>query len=212
MQVVRTLNDAQLNYATIEKELLAVVFALEKFWSYLVGAKIIVYTDHAALKYLLSKKDAKPRLIRWVLLLQEFDLEIKDKKGSENVLADHLSRLIIPTAKEADSLPLSESFSDEQLFAAQIYTPWFADIVNYLATGVVHPDFAFQQKKKFLSDVKHYFWDEPYLYKYCPDQIFRRCIPEVEQDSVLRFAHQYACGGHFGQKMTAEKIMQSGLF
>ncbi|KAL6282531.1 hypothetical protein ACE6H2_013460 [Prunus campanulata] len=104
----RTLNDAQLNYATTEKELLAVVFALEKFRSYLVGAKVIVYTDHAALKYLLSKKDAKPRLIRWVLLLQEFDLEIKDKKGSENVVADHLSRLIIPAPMEADSLPLSD--------------------------------------------------------------------------------------------------------
>ncbi|KAI5335302.1 hypothetical protein L3X38_025435 [Prunus dulcis] len=160
----RTLNDAQLNYATTEKELLAVVFALEKFRSYLVGAKVIIYTDHAALKYLLSKKDAKPRLIRWDLLLQEFDLEIKDKKGSENVVADHLSRLIIPTATEADSLPLSESFPDEQLFAVQIDTPWFADIVNYLAKGVVHPDFSYQQKKKFLSDGTHYF-EEPYLYK-----------------------------------------------
>ncbi|VVA40093.1 PREDICTED: LOW QUALITY PROTEIN, partial [Prunus dulcis] len=119
----RTLNDAQFNYATTERELLAVVFALEKFRSYLVGAKIIVYTDHAALKYLLSKKDAKPRLIRWVLLLQEFDLEIQDKKGSENVVADHLSRLIIPAATEADSLPLSESFPDEQLFAIKIDTP-----------------------------------------------------------------------------------------
>ncbi|KAI5326989.1 hypothetical protein L3X38_026385 [Prunus dulcis] len=153
----RTLNDAQLNYATTEKELLVVVFALEKFRSYLVGAKIIVYTDHAALKYLLSKKDAKPRLIRWVLSLQEFDLEIQDKKGSENVVADHLSRLIIPAATEADSLPLSESFPDEQLFAVKIDTPWFADIVNYLAKGAVHPDFSYQQKKKFLSDVKHYF-------------------------------------------------------
>ncbi|KAI5324228.1 hypothetical protein L3X38_033301 [Prunus dulcis] len=208
----RTLNDTQLNYATTEKELLAVVFALEKFRSYLVGAKIIVYTDHAALKYLLSKKDAKPRLIRWVLLLQEFDLEIQDKKGNENVVADHLSRLIIPAATEANSLPLSESFPYEQLFAVKIDTPWFADIVNYLAKGVVHPDFSYQQKKKFLSDVKHYFWNEPYLYKYCADQIIRRCIPEAEQESVLKFAHHYACGGYFGQKRTAEKILQSGLF
>ncbi|CAN6588637.1 unnamed protein product [Malus baccata var. baccata] len=208
----RTLNDAQLNYATTEKELLAVVFALEKFRSYLIGAKVIVYTDHAALKYLLSKKDAKPRLIRWILLLQEFDLEIRDKKGSENVVADHLSRLIIPTASEEDSLPLRDSFPDEQLFAVHFRTPWFADIVNYLVKGVVHPDLTFQQKKKFLFDVKHYFWDEPYLFKYCPDQIIRRCIPEDEQESVLRFAHHFACGGHFGQKRTAEKILQSGLF
>ena len=87
----KTLVDAQLNYTTTEKELLVVVFALEKFRSYVLGSKIIVYTDHAALKYLLSKKESKPRVIRWVLLLQEFDLEIKDEKGSENSVADHLS-------------------------------------------------------------------------------------------------------------------------
>ena len=76
----KTLNDAQLNYTTTEKELLAIVFALDKFRPYLLGSKIIIYTDHAALKYLLSKKDTKPRLIRWILLLQEFSLDIRDKK------------------------------------------------------------------------------------------------------------------------------------
>jgi len=89
----KTLTGPQLNYATTKKELLAIVFAIDKFRSYLVGAKVIVYTDHAALKYLLTKKDAKPRLIRWILLLQEFDLEIKGKKGVENYVTDHLSRM-----------------------------------------------------------------------------------------------------------------------
>ncbi|GKC12457.1 reverse transcriptase domain-containing protein [Tanacetum coccineum] len=88
----KTLSDAQTNYTVTEKELLAVVYAFEKFWSYLVLSKTIVYTDHSALKYLFNKQDAKPRLIRWVLLLQEFTIEIRDKKGAENLAADHLSR------------------------------------------------------------------------------------------------------------------------
>lgn len=80
----KTLDGAQVHHATTKKELLVVVYALDKFWTYLVGSKVIVYTDHAALKYLLSKQEAKPRLIRWILLLQKFDLEICDKKGAEN--------------------------------------------------------------------------------------------------------------------------------
>jgi hypothetical protein len=87
------LTGPQLNYATTKKELLAVVFAVDKFRSYLVGAKVIIYTDHAALKYLLTMKDAKPILIRWILLLQEFNLKIKDKKRVENFVADHLYRI-----------------------------------------------------------------------------------------------------------------------
>jgi hypothetical protein len=87
------LTGPRLNYATTEKELLAMVFAIKKFRSYLVGAKVIVYIDHAALKYLLTKKDVKPRLIQWMLLLQEFDLKIRDKKGVENSVANHLSHL-----------------------------------------------------------------------------------------------------------------------
>jgi hypothetical protein len=89
----KNLNEAQLNYATTEKEFLAVVFAFAKFRSYIVNSKVIVYTDHVAINYLLAKKGAKPRLIHWILLLQEFDVEIHDKKGVENVVADHLSRM-----------------------------------------------------------------------------------------------------------------------
>nr|GEZ79809.1 DNA-directed DNA polymerase [Tanacetum cinerariifolium] len=81
------------NYTTIEKEMLAVLYAFEKFRSYLIMNKSIVYTDHSALKYLFAKKDAKARLLRWILLLQEFDFKVIDSKGVENYAADHLSRL-----------------------------------------------------------------------------------------------------------------------
>ena len=74
----RTQNNAQLICSITEKEFLVMVFALEKYRSYLIGSYITVYTDHAALKYLLTKKDAKAKLIRWILLLQKFDLQIRD--------------------------------------------------------------------------------------------------------------------------------------
>ncbi|KAB2629204.1 hypothetical protein D8674_033999 [Pyrus ussuriensis x Pyrus communis] len=121
----RTLNDAQLNYSTTEKELLAVVFALDKFRSYLLGTKVIVFTDHAALKYLLTKKEAKPRLIRWMLLLQEFDIEIRDKKGCENVVVDHLSRMV----REEEPIPILETFPDEQLLSIQFLNVVFIGLL-----------------------------------------------------------------------------------
>jgi hypothetical protein len=100
----------------------------------LLGSKVIIYSDHAALKYLFSKNDAKSRLIRWILLLQEFDIEIRDKKGSKNVVADHLSRITVDFTQAAT--PISESFPDEQLMhIAHTHSLWFADIVNYLVNG-----------------------------------------------------------------------------
>ena len=131
----RTLNCAQLNYTTTEKEFLAVVFALEKFRQYLLGSRTTVFTDHSALMYLMAK-DAKARLIRWILLLQEFDLKIKDKKDVKNVVVDHLSR--IPNAP-VETKPINEDFPDVHILA-MYHEPWYADIVNYLATGQILSD------------------------------------------------------------------------
>ncbi|RVW71057.1 Retrovirus-related Pol polyprotein from transposon 297 [Vitis vinifera] len=159
----KTLNEAQRNYTTTEKELLAVVFALDKFRCLLVGSFIIVFTDHSALKYLLTKQDAKARLIRWILLLQEFDLQIRDKKGVENVVADHLS------------------------------SEWKA-----------------QDRKHFFAKFMLII-GRPFLFKYCADQIIRKCVPEEEQQGILSHCHESACGGHFASQKTAMKVLQSGF-
>ncbi|GJS55167.1 reverse transcriptase domain-containing protein [Tanacetum coccineum] len=106
----KTMTGAQLHYTTTEKEMLAVVYALEKFRPYLVLSRTIVYTDHSAIKYLMAKQDAKSRLLRWILLLQEFNIEIRDKKGAENVAADHLSRLENPHKNELEKQHITESF------------------------------------------------------------------------------------------------------
>ncbi|RDX78529.1 Retrovirus-related Pol polyprotein from transposon 17.6, partial [Mucuna pruriens] len=127
----RTMDPTQLNYTTIEKELLGIVFALDKFHSCLLDSKIIVFIDHAALRFLLKKLDAKSRLIRWMLLLQEFNIEIKDKKGAENLVADHLSRI----EKEADPMVVRDKFPHEQLLHITTPTPLFANICNFVATS-----------------------------------------------------------------------------
>ena len=123
--------------------MLAMVFAFEKFRSYILGSHVIIHTDHATIRYLMEKKEAKARLIRWVLLLQEIDLEIKDKKGSDNVIADYLSRLEM-TAGNEKGIEIAENFLDEQLFLLSVQTPCYADIVNYLACGIVPPEFSYQ--------------------------------------------------------------------
>ncbi|GJR12145.1 reverse transcriptase domain-containing protein [Tanacetum coccineum] len=140
----KTMNEAESHYTTTEKEMLAVVYAFEKFRSYLILNKSVVYTDHSALKYLFAKKDSKARLLRWVLLLQEFDFnEVNEKFPLE-------------------TLNMVTSRSDSS-------TPWFADYANYHAGNFIVKGMSSQQKNKFFKDVKHYFWDDPFLFKICAD-------------------------------------------
>lgn len=188
------------------------VYGFEKFRSYLLGTKVTVYTDHAAIRYLISKKDSKPRLIRWVLLLQEFDLEIKDRKGTENQVADHLSRLADPGKDSRDKTLINDSFPDEQLFGLQDEEPWFADIVNYLVSNIIPSEFSYAQRKKFLHDVKWYRWDDPFLFKLGADQIIRRCIPYSETEGILHDCHSTTYGGHYCGEKTAQKVLQAGFY
>ncbi|KAK8658469.1 hypothetical protein V6N13_036675 [Hibiscus sabdariffa] len=124
-----------MNYTTTEKELLVVVFAFDKFRPYLIGTKVIVHTDHSAIKYLVNMKDVKPRLIRWILQLQEFDLEVVDRKGTENQVTDYLSRLE-HISECHDNLDIQEEFPDEKILYATAI-PWYADIVNFLVSGIL---------------------------------------------------------------------------
>ncbi|GJU39647.1 reverse transcriptase domain-containing protein [Tanacetum coccineum] len=212
----KTMTDAQAHYTTTEKELLAVVYAFEKFRPYLVLSKTIVYTDHSALKYLLAKQDAKPRLLRWILLLQEFDVIIRDKKGAENLAADHLSRLENPHQSDLEKKEITKTFPLETLgmvtFRGDSSTPWFADIANYHAGNFIVKGMSSQQKKKFFKDVKHYFWDDPYLFRICADQMIRRCVYGQEAVDILTACHNGPTGGHHGANYTAKKVFDSRFY
>jgi hypothetical protein len=149
----------------------------------LVGAKVIIFTDHAALKYLLTKKDAKPHLLRWILLVQEFDLEVKDKKGVENTVADHLS--CIPVTNMQD-LPINDFVCDNMLLKVTDSNPWYANIMNFMFSGYVPPG---ENKKKLLYESRRHLWDDPYLYRVCSDGLLRRCVPIAEGAQIIEKCH-----------------------
>ncbi|GJW06664.1 reverse transcriptase domain-containing protein [Tanacetum coccineum] len=206
----KTMTEAESNYTTTEKEMLAVVYAFEKFRSYLIMNKSIVYTDHSALKYLFAKKDAKARLLRWVLLLQEFDFKVIDTKGAENYAADHLSRLENPYENVLDPKEINKKFPLETLnmvtSRGDPSTPWFADYANYHAGNFIVKGMSTQQKNNFFKDVKHYFWDDPFLFKTCADQsdprsVFgpRSCLTSLQPCQVMskyEVTHRLATAYH----------------
>nr|GEY98714.1 reverse transcriptase domain-containing protein [Tanacetum cinerariifolium] len=185
----KTMTDAQAHYTTTKKELLVVVYAFQKFRPYLVLSKRIVYTDHSTLKYLFNKQDAKPRLLRWVILLQEFDITVRDKKGAENLTADHLSQLENPHQSVLDKKEINETFPLETL-----------NMVSFSGNVV-------STKEKFFKDVKHYFWDDPFLFKIWADQVIRRCVHIQEAIDILKACHNGATGGHHGPNYTAKKCI-----
>ncbi|GJS98661.1 reverse transcriptase domain-containing protein [Tanacetum coccineum] len=213
---IKTMTEAETNYTTTEKEMLAVVYAFEKFRSYLIMNKSVVYTNHYALKYFFNKKDAKARLLRWVLLLREFDFKVIDTKGAENYAVDHLSRVENPHENVFDPKEINENFPLETLNTVTSHdnqsTPWFANIANYHAGNFLIKGMSTKQKRKFFKDVKHYFWDDPCLFRICTDQIIRRCVFGQEALEILKACHEGPTGGHHSANITVDNLFDAGFF
>ncbi|GJW06702.1 putative nucleotidyltransferase, ribonuclease H [Tanacetum coccineum] len=184
----KTLNNAQEHYTTTEKELLAVVFSFDKFCQYHVLSKNVVYTDHSALKYLFSKEDAKPRLIR----LENPDLgTFAEEEITDEFLDEHLMIL------------KAELNNDE---------PWYADYINYIVGKIIPPNWTPEKRRRFFSQVKYYFWDEPYAFKLCSDNVMRRCVAGNEIFEILAHCHSGPTGGHHSASITGRKVYESGFY
>ncbi|GJW58231.1 reverse transcriptase domain-containing protein [Tanacetum coccineum] len=141
---------------------------------------------------------------------------IRDKKGAENLAADHLSRLENPHQSELEKKEITKTFPLETLgmvtFRGDDNAPWFADFANYHAGNFVIKGMSSQQKRKFFKDVKHYFWDDPFLFKICADQVIRRCVHDKEALDILEACHNGPTGGHHGANLTAKKVFDAGFF
>ncbi|GJS05152.1 reverse transcriptase domain-containing protein [Tanacetum coccineum] len=194
----KTMTGAQLHYTTTEKEMLAVVYALEKFRPYLVLSRTIVFTDHSAIKYLMAKQDAKSRLLRWILLLQEFNLEIRDKKGAENVAADHLSRLENPHKNELERQNITESFPLESLgrFEAIKKINVNDNVIN--ENEKVVENVVLNNVNVLSDNTTPWFAD---LANY-----------HAEANEILMACHNGPTGGHHSANYTARKVFDSGFF
>nr|GEW92331.1 reverse transcriptase domain-containing protein [Tanacetum cinerariifolium] len=207
----KTLNATQQKYTVTEKELMVVVFAFDKFQAYLKLSKTIVYIDHSALRHLFKKQDVKPCLIRWILLLQEFNIELKYKKGTKNVAAKHLSQ--IDNDETSDDSDVDNNFSGETLMEITTDgTAWFADFANYLVGDVIPKGMTYQQKNKFFSDLKNYFWEDPYLFKVCSDGMIEHCVSGPETHTILDQCHHRPSGGYYRPNTIAKKVLDSGFY
>nr|GEW17352.1 reverse transcriptase domain-containing protein [Tanacetum cinerariifolium] len=161
------------------------------------------------------KKDTKARLLCWILLLQEFDFKVIDTRGDENYAADHLSRLENLYENVFDPKEINETFplkSLNRIAHQDPSTSWFANFANYHARKFIIKGMTTQQKQKNFKDVRHYFWDNPYLFRACPDQIIRWCVAGQEAINILKACHSGPTRGHYGANYTAKKVFDSGFY
>eukprot|EP00253_Pinus_taeda_P027764 PITA_27764 len=207
--VSKNLSKAEMNYTVIEKEFMAVVHALNKFPHYITGYQTFLHIDHATIRYLINKPDVNARIIRWLLLLQQFDLTIVDKLGRENVVVDFLSRLDLPTGEEGT---VDDQMPNEHLFSISVLSPWFADIANYLILAQFPPHLSSEEKSIIVRKIASFTWIGGNLFKLGPDSILRRFVREEEVFDILLTCHDGPCGGHFAAKRTAFKILQAGFY
>nr|GEX84609.1 reverse transcriptase domain-containing protein [Tanacetum cinerariifolium] len=182
-----------------------------------LGHKISKYgieVDHAKVDVI--AKLPPSTTVKGIRSFLELDIKIHDTKREENLAADHLSRLKNPHKGDLVEMEMNDNLPHESLNIIALNDEneplWFANIANYLVGNVLIKRMSAQQKKKNFKDIRHYFWDEPYLFRICADQIIRQCVDGKEAIDITEACHLGPTGGHHGPNYTAKKVFDSGFF
>jgi transposase InsO family protein len=205
----RQLAPAEKNYSPTDREALGIIYSCKKFRHYLLGYKVIFHTDHNALKYMVNKADVTGRVARWILLLQEFDYEVRIRPGKQHANADFFSRI---EGKE-DSKEVEDQFPDEDLFhVGRGEDTWYSDIIQFLLTTRLPRDLNQEEAAVFLRKVRPYLLVKGILHKEGVDGRLRRCLEKNEVSIVMRAMHEEEAGGHYAKETTTKKILAAGYW
>ena len=204
----RQLTPAERNYPTTERECSAIVFSVKIFRHYLMYNPVIFFVDHMVIEVLVNKAELSGRLVRWILLLEEFDYTVEYKSRRMHLPADHLSRL----SNEAGSSPVDDSLRDDNLFLVTAKADWYSDIVEFLTTQQLTGELTRGKKRKVRVNSRHYTVIGHRLFMRRMDGILRRCVSEIEAPFILAACHDSACGGYFLGLFTDQKVLRACYF
>jgi hypothetical protein len=204
----KNLSPIEINYTVTEKEFLAVVHAINKFRHYITRYEVFVHTDHSTIIFLMNKPVTNARVTRWLLLLHEFNITIIDRSGRDNCVVDFFSKLI----HTGENTPVNDNFLDEKLFAISTYIPWYADVANCLVIGKLPQNLSSREKQRIIQLSDNYMWHDVCLYRTGTDLVIRICVQENEIHDIPKAYNDGPCGGHFSDKRTTYKILQSSYY
>jgi len=171
-----------LNYTVTKKEFLAVIYAINKFRHYITGYPVFLCTDHSAIKYLANKLITNGRVTHWLLLLQEFDITIRDRPGKENLVANFFSQVPITY----DTVAVDDQFPKENLFVVAVKISWYADVANYLAVGKLPKHLTPRERKLIVQRSTRFSWIGGYIFHMRSDIHIRRCSREDKIYDILK--------------------------
>jgi hypothetical protein len=204
--ISKNLTPTKSNYTVTKKEFLAVIHAIIKFRHYITSYPVILYTDHSTIKYLSNKPITNGRITRWLLLLQEFDITIKDRPERENLVIDFLSRI----PKKDDFLTVEDHFPEKHLFDVTTKTSWYADVANYLVAGKLPAHLSSRERKLIFQRSAQFTWIGGYLFHTGVDLQILRCVRDDKIYDIMKAGHGEPCGRHFVDCRTRKMILQMG--